>query len=243
MNLLLLEPADLQDNRQDNQQEPQAVITDTRRLKHIHQTLDLKIGDSIKVGVRDGMKGTALIAHIATDAVTLNQFMLDTPPPAKLPLTLVLALPRPLVLRRLITDAVTMGVERLVLLNSRCVEKSYWQSQVFDELQQIVVLGLEQAGDTVAPIIELRPRFRPFVEDELPALVQGKTAIVAHPYATAVAPIGLTTPCVLVVGAEGGFIPFEIDLLEKSGCQSVSLGQRILRTETAVPLLIGRLMG
>ncbi|GAC1374636.1 MAG: hypothetical protein NVSMB40_11840 [Aquirhabdus sp.] len=114
---------------------------------------------------------------------------------------------------------------------------------MFDELQQIVVLGLEQAGDTVAPVIEVRPRFRPFVEDELPALVLGKTAIVAHPYATAVAPIGLTTPCVLVVGAEGGFIPFEIDLLEKSGCQSVSLGQRILRTETAVPLLIGRLMG
>jgi 16S rRNA (uracil1498-N3)-methyltransferase len=228
MNLLLLEPADLQDNRQDQQHEPQAVITDTRRLKHIHQTLDLKIGDSIKVGVRNGMKGTAQIAQIAPDAVTLSQFVLDTPPPAKLPLT---------------TDAVTMGVERLVLLNSRCVEKSYWQSQVFDELPQLVVLGLEQAGDTVAPIIELRPRFRPFVEDELPALVQGKTAIVAHPYATQAAPIGLTSPCVLVVGAEGGFIPFEIDLLEKSGCQSVSLGQRILRTETAVPVLIGRLMG
>jgi len=100
--------------------------------------------------------------------------VLDTQPPAKIPLTLVLALPRPLVLRRLITDAVTMGVERLVLLNSRAVEKSYWQSQVFDELQQLVVLGLEQAGDTIAPIIELRPRFRPFVEDELPALVEGK---------------------------------------------------------------------
>jgi 16S rRNA (uracil1498-N3)-methyltransferase len=239
MNLLLLEPSDIQDS----QQEPQAVITDARRLKHIHQTLDLKIGDSIKVGVRDGMKGTAQIAHLAPDAATLSQFVLDTPPPAKLPLTLVLALPRPLVLKRLIMDAVTMGVERLVLLNSRCVEKSYWESQVFDELPQLVVLGLEQAGDTVAPVIELRPRFRPFVEDELPALVQGKTAIVAHPYAMQAAPIGLTSPCVLVVGAEGGFIPFEIDLLEKSGCQSVSLGQRILRTETAVPVLIGRLMG
>ncbi|AXI01844.1 16S rRNA (uracil(1498)-N(3))-methyltransferase [Aquirhabdus parva] len=235
MNLLLLEPADICDQ--------QATLTDLRRLKHIHETLKLKVGDSIKIGVRDGWKGSAQIAEITSERVVLSDMVLDTQPPAKIPLTLVLALPRPLVLRRLITDAVTMGVERLVLLNSRAVEKSYWQSQVFDELQQLVVLGLEQAGDTIAPIIELRPRFRPFVEDELPALVEGKTAIVAHPYATQVAPIGLTSSCVLVVGAEGGFIPFEIDLLEKSGCQSVSLGQRILRTETAVPLLIGRLMG
>jgi len=243
MNLLLLEQDDLLSDDDSHVESHQATITDARRLKHIHQTLNLKVGDSIKVGVRDGLKGTAQVAEITPESVSFSHLVLDTPPPAKIPLTLVLALPRPLVLRRLIMDAVTMGVERLVLLNSRCVEKSYWQSQVFDELQQIVVLGLEQAGDTVAPIIELRPRFRPFVEDELPALVEGKTAIVAHPYATTVAPIGLTTPCVLVVGAEGGFIPFEIDLLEKSGCQSVSLGQRILRTETAVPLLIGRLMG
>ncbi len=235
MNILLIEHADINGF--------EATLTDPRRLKHIHETLKLKVGDSIKIGVRDGLKGNAQIVDISPERVVLGDMQLDTPPPAKIPLTLVLALPRPLVLRRLITDAVTMGVEHLVLLNSRAVEKSYWQSQVFDELQQIVVLGLEQAGDTIAPIIELRPRFRPFVEDELPALVEGKTAVVAHPYATQVAPIGLTTPCVLVVGAEGGFIPFEIDLLEKSGCQSVSLGQRILRTETAVPLLIGRLMG
>ncbi|MDE2429211.1 MAG: 16S rRNA (uracil(1498)-N(3))-methyltransferase [Burkholderiales bacterium] len=239
MNLLLLEPTDIQGSQPDQQ----AVITDPRRLKHIYQTLDLKVGDSIKVGVRHGLKGIAQITEVTPDAVTLNQIVLDMPPPAKLPLTLVLALPRPIALRRMIADIVTLGVERLILLNSRRVEKSYWQSQVFDELEQLVLLGLEQAGDTIPPVIELKQRFRPFVEDELPALVQGKTAIVAHPYATEVAPIGLTTPTVLVVGAEGGFIPFEIELLEKSGCQSVSLGQRILRTETAVPVLIGRLMG
>ncbi len=238
MNLLLLEQDDLQSDGTDHS----AKMTDARRLKHIHHTLNLKVGDSIKVGVRNGFKGSAQVAEITPNSVSLSHLVLDTPPPAKIPLTLVLALPRPLVLRRLMMDVVTMGVERLVLVNSRCVEKSYWQSQVFDDMDQIVTLGLEQAGDTVAPVIELRPRFRPFVEDELPALVQGKTGIVAHPYATEVAPIGLTTPCLLVVGAEGGFIPFEIDLLEKSGCQSVSLGQRILRTETAVPLLIGRLM-
>jgi RsmE family RNA methyltransferase len=235
MNLLLLEPSDIVDDH--------ATISDPRRLKHIHETLALNVGDSIKVGVRGGLKGSAQVATLDAGSVSFSQITLDTVPPAKIPLTLVLALPRPIALRRMITDIVTLGVEHLILLNSNRVEKSYWQSQVFGELENLVLLGLEQAGDTIPPMITLQKRFKPFVEDELPALTAGKTAIVAHPYATESAPLGLTTPTLLVVGAEGGFIPYEIDLLEKAGCQSVSLGQRILRTETAVPVLIGRVMG
>jgi len=51
MNLLLLEPADICDQL--------ATLIDPRRLKHIHETLKLKVGDSIKIGVRDGLKGSA----------------------------------------------------------------------------------------------------------------------------------------------------------------------------------------
>jgi RsmE family RNA methyltransferase len=45
----------------------------------------------------------------------------------------------------------------------------------------------------------------------------------------------------LVIGPEGGFIPFEIELLEKNGFQAVTLGPRILRVENAIPALAGRL--
>ncbi len=235
MNLLLLEPHDVIDGR--------ATLTDLRRLKHIHETLNLAVGDTLKVGIRNGLKGTAVIESIAPDAITFTQIEVITPPPAKLPLTLVLALPRPIALRRMLMDLVTLGVERLILIQSNRVEKSYWQSQVFGEFDELVRLGLEQAGDTVPPVIEVKKRFRPFIEDELPALIQDKVALVAHPYADIPAPFGLTQPTVLVVGPEGGLVPFEIDLLRAQGVQAVSLGDRILRTETAVPVLIGRLMG
>lgn len=233
MNLLLLSA--------DQIIQAQAVLTDSRQLKHIHEHLKLAVGDSIKVGVRDGQKGTAQIAAITEKTIVLHDVVLTESSPAKLPLTLIIALPRPKVLRRLIMDAVTLGAERIILLHSYRVEKSYWQSPLLQQIDHYIQLGLEQAGDTVWPVIDLKKRFRPFVEDELPQLCQDKLALVAHPYAVQSCPAQINQPCVLVIGCEGGFIPFEVDLLQKNGCQPVSLGARILRTETAVAHLIGRL--
>lgn len=233
MNLLLLTSQQLDAD--------QATLTDPRQLKHIHEHLKLAVGDSIKVGVRDGQKGTAQVAAITERNIILHDIVLTESSPAKRPLTLIIALPRPKVLRRLIMDAVTLGAERIILLHSYRVEKSYWQSPLLQQIDTYVQLGLEQAGDTVWPQVELKKRFRPFVEDELPQLCQDKLALVAHPYAVQSCPAQINQPCVLVIGCEGGFIPFEVDLLQKNGCQPVSLGARILRTETAVAHLIGRL--
>lgn len=233
MNLLLLDPAQIHNQR--------ASITDVRRLAHIREQLKLDIGDSIKLGQKNGLKGSALVECITEQQLLLNQLVLDQAPPAKLPLTLIVALPRPKVLRRLVMDAVTLGVEQLVLMHSYRVEKSYWQSPLLQQLDHYVALGLEQAGDTVVPPVQLFKRFRPFVEDILPGLIAGKAAFVAHPSAGAFMPVALNQPAVLVVGPEGGFIPFEVQLLQQQGCQPASLGGRILRTETVIPCLLGRL--
>jgi RsmE family RNA methyltransferase len=233
LNLLLINEDHLTDDT--------ATLTDPRQLKHIQQHLKLNVGDSIKIGVRDGFKGTATVASLCDTALILGNILLDQPPPPKLPMTLIIALPRPKVLRRLIMDAVTLGAERIILLHSYRVEKSYWQSPFLQQIDDYIQLGLEQAGDTGWPQVVLKQRFKPFVEDELPALCQDKIALVAHPYAQQVCPAQIEQPCVLVIGCEGGFIPYEIELLQKNGCQPVSLGARILRTETAVAHLIGRL--
>lgn len=233
MNLLLLQPEQLQGQ--------QASIHDPRRLKHIAEHLKLAVGDTIKVGVRDGLKGHAVVQQIDHQQLVLSDIQLNQVSPAKPPLTLILALPRPKVLRRVIMDAVTLGVQHLVLLHSYRVDKSYWQTPFLNQIDDFILLGLEQAGDTIWPTISLKKRFRPFVEDELPLLCQDKVALVAHPYADQMAPINIQQPCVLVIGPEGGFIPFEVDLLAANGCTPVALGGRILRTETAVPVLMGRL--
>ena len=151
-------------------------------------------------------------------------------------------MPRPKVLRRLIMDAVTLGVEKIILLHSYRVDKSYWQTPFLQQLDQYVTLGLEQAGDTIAPKVEIYKRFKPFVEDQLPSLISADCpAYVAHPYSDAQMPFAIQHPCTIVIGPEGGFIPYEVELLVKNGCQAMSLGNRIIRTETVIPYVLGRL--
>jgi 16S rRNA (uracil1498-N3)-methyltransferase len=168
---------------------------------------------------------------------------LDHDPPPPLPLTLILALPRPKVLNRVIAGAVSLGIKHIVLINAWRVEKSYWSSPRLsaENLQTQSILGLEQARDTVLPSIATRRLFRPFVEDELPALARGTCALVAHPHARQTCPRHLRQPVTLVIGPEGGFIDKEIASLEKAGFTSVTIGGRILPVETAVAFLAARL--
>jgi RsmE family RNA methyltransferase len=168
---------------------------------------------------------------------------LEDAPPAKLPLTLVLALPRPKVLNRVVAAATSLGVARIYLVNAWRVEKGYWSSPRLgdDNLRAQRVLGLEQARDTVLPELHLRRLFVPFVEGELPALAEGAEKLVAHPRADAELPARAAGAVTLAVGPEGGFIAAELESLRAVGFRPVSLGPRVLRVETAVAALVGRL--
>lgn len=232
-------------------------ISDPTQLTHIKEVLKSKVGDSLTIAEIGGNIGKATISHINDNEVLLTDVTLDKKPPAKLDLTVILALPRPKVLRRLIMDMTSLGVNKLIIVNSYRSQKSYWQSPLLNRIDEFVFEGLQQAIDTVPPVIEFKKRFKPFVEDEFPALLLDKkgvkeqgNAVIAHPYASqswntyldvakSKASHENTMPKVLCIGAEGGWIDYEVDLLCKHGCTSVSLGQRILRTETVVNVLLG----
>ncbi len=233
MNIVLLDPRQTQ--------APLWSITAQRQIEHLRTHVNVAVGDHLKVGIRGGMRYLTEIVNISDQAIVLKALH-EEPVPAKLPVTLIVAMPRPKVLRRLIMDSVTLGVEKIILLHSYRVDKSYWQSPFLQQLEQYVTLGLEQAGDTIAPKIECYKRFKPFVEDILPSLIRAdQPAFVAHPYAEQKMPFALEQACTIVIGPEGGFIPYEIELLTKNGCQAVSLGNRIIRTETVIPYVLGRL--
>lgn len=233
MNIVLLDPRQTQ--------APLWSITAQRQIEHLRTHVNVAVGDHLKVGIRGGMRYLTEIVNISDQAIVLKALH-EEPVPAKLPVTLIVAMPRPKVLRRLIMDSVTLGVEKIILLHSYRVDKSYWQSPFLQQLEQYVTLGLEQAGDTIAPKIECYKRFKPFVEDVLPSLIRAdQPAFVAHPYAEQKMPFALEQACTIVIGPEGGFIPYEIELLTKNGCQAVSLGNRIIRTETVIPYVLGRL--
>jgi RsmE family RNA methyltransferase len=192
--------------------------------------------------VVNGQLGRGVITALSDDALEMD-VALDQAPPPPLPVTLVLALPRPKSLKKVLAAVTTMGVKRVVLLNTFRVEKSYWQSPLLQPttLREQMLLGLEQAGDTVLPEISLRYRFKPFVEDEVAELTRGTRALVAHPTAVHPSPRDVQQAVTLAVGPEGGFIPFEVELLQAHGFEPVSLGARRLRVEHAVPALLGRL--
>ncbi len=234
MNIVLLEPEQIAGS-------DAWKIETPRQLQHLRQHLDLKIGDTLKVGIRQGPRYLSEVLEISEQCILVKPVRLETVP-EKLPVHLILALPRPKVLRRIIMDAVTIGVERISLIHSYRVDKSYWQTPFLQQLDDYVTLGLEQAGDTMAPEIQLYKRFKPFVEDVLPTWINTeRPAYVAHPYAEQHMPYAIQQGCSLIVGPEGGFIPYEVDLLKKNGCQAMSIGNRILRTETAVSNILGRL--
>ena len=234
MNLVLLEPEDLiHDHR---------VRLSGRTLRHIREIHQAGPGDELRIGILNGKIGHGRIESIDENALEMSvQFDADPPPP--LPLRLILALPRPKVLNRTIAAAVSMGIRHIDIINSWRVEKAYWESPRLLEsnLRLQAILGLEQAGDTMLPTIRLHRLFAPFVRDELPQELAGKLAMLAHPEARDEAPRAVTQSVVLAIGPEGGFIDREVNTFRDIGFNVVSLGARILRVETALAFLVGRL--
>jgi 16S rRNA (uracil1498-N3)-methyltransferase len=234
MNLILLFETDFIDEKR--------VRIFGRRFEHVSAVLGSQEGDVLKVGLLNGKMGTGAVTARRDGAVELMVDLRDEPP-APLPVTLVVALPRPPTLKKVVEAGVSLGVKRLVFIQSSRVEKSYWQSPVLDEanLLQHVHRGLEQARDTVMPEIAFRRRFKPFVEDELPVLARGTRCLLAHPQGGP-CPRCSQQALTVAIGPEGGFIPYEVDALSRIGFEKISLGPRILRVEYAVAAVLGRLM-
>ncbi len=214
-----------------------------RRFVHIKKVHRAEAGDVLFVGLLNGQMGKGLVQKI-TDSFVEMEVVLDIPPPEALPLVLVLALPRPKAVKRIIQAVTCLGIKTIYLINSWRVEKSFWSSPVLkrESLEKELILGLEQAKDTMMPEIFLKPFFKPFVLEELPLIAEKTIALTAHPKSFATCPKNVIKPVTLAIGPEGGFIDIEIKTLERIGFKTVSLGKRILRTETAVPVLISRLI-
>ena len=192
------------------------------------------------------------VARLGHDEIELEDISLEEVPPAPLPLSLILALPRPKVLRRVIESVAALGIKELFLVNAARVEKSYFDSPrlAAEEVRDALLRGLEQGRDTILPRVEIRGRFRPFIEDEVPTRFADSRRLVAHPgvrdrltsiFCTEGAPDGAPAHSVIALGPEGGFVPFEIELLLTQGFQPFHLGTRILRVETAVAFVAGHL--
>jgi len=234
MNIILLHETDFTD--------PYTVILTDHRKDHIMNVLKAKKHDSLFCGLVNSNMGRGKISEIKSSGIELK-VSLDMSPPPPLPLTLIIALPRPKMLKRIIESSATLGIKRIYLINSWRVEKSFWQSPVLNEenMNNILTTGLEQAKDTIIPQIYKKKLFTPFVKDELPEISKNSLRITAHPKTNDPCPQNIDQQTTLAIGPEGGFIDLEIETLEQAGFKTVNLGKRILRTETAIPVIISKL--
>lgn len=170
------------------------------------------------------------------------------PPPARCPADLALALPRPKCLKRLWPQLAALGPARVFVTAAEKVEKSYWGCTWLREGERGALLreGLAQACDAVPPQVGIRRRLKPFLEDEVPALYPADRRFFAHPSEERGGGLGAFReacrtpggPALVAVGPEGGWSPFECAMFERLGFRRVSLGPRILRTDTAVVSLL-----
>ncbi len=234
MNLLLLEPAEVS-------AEGEAVLSD-HRARHLVEVWKAQPGSVVRAGIVDGPIGTARVVALDEGGARLACAIEGAPPPRP-PVDLLLALPRPKVLKRAWAQLAALGVGTVVLTNASRVERFYFDSHAVqpEGIRPLLLEGLAQARDTRLPRVHVRKTLKPLVEDELDALFGDARRLLADPvYPRSVIEAVRVRPArvVLALGPEGGWTPYERDLLEQNGFAGVGLGPRALRSDTAAIALL-----
>jgi RsmE family RNA methyltransferase len=211
------------------------------RAEHILAVLHGEVGQTLKTGELDGRIGTGEIVSIEGRTVAVK--VSHTEESLRPWCDLVLAPPRPRVMKRLLPQLASLGVGTIVLVGAKKVEKDFWGATLLKEenYRPLLVDGLMQAGTSVVPRMETRRNFRRFVGDELDSLFPTANRVVGHPGGVPNAPAQKPGRLLLAVGPEGGWTDDEVSLLESHGFSRYSLGARILRTDTALVALLARL--
>lgn len=235
LNLILLEPGEVAGGAL-------AIVTGAR-AEHMRRVLGVRPGQSVRIGLVDGPLGTGVVESLTEAGVALS-CAFETAVPSAPRVDLLLAIPRPKVLRRLWAQLAALGVGRIILTNAEKVERPYFDTHYLEAsvYRPLLIEGLQQARDTRVPGVSIHRRLKVLVEDELAALSDARVRLVADPSAaqslTSAASRVTGERVLLAVGPEGGWNAFELRLLEAHGFVSVGLGSRILRTDTACVSLL-----
>ena len=223
------------------------------RAEHVMNVLHGEVGQILKTGEIGGFIGTGVITGITCPPSSVSSPEITVAcshdkRSLRPWVDLILAPPRPRVMKRLLPQLATMGVGRIFLVGAKNVEKDFWGATLLkpENYRPLLTDGLMQAGTSILPTLETRRNFRKFVKEELDTLWPEAKRIVAHPYdgnRTIEQPERSNNRAILLaVGPEGGWTDEEVTLLEEHGFARYSLGSRILRTDTATIALLAQLM-
>jgi 16S rRNA (uracil1498-N3)-methyltransferase len=215
-----------------------SVTLSDGRATHLLKVLKVVPGQTVRVGLLEGPLGVGHVESAGDGRVTVRcVFDADTPPRPRV--DLLLALPRPKVMRRLWAQLAALGVGQIILTNAERVERPYFDTHVLDEAcyRPLLIEGLQQARDTRLPVVSIHRQFKILVEDHLNTFAGDGLRLVADPHGTtSIASAIAEHPdqrVLVAIGPEGGWNAFELALLQAHGFRLVGLGPRTLRVDTA----------
>jgi 16S rRNA (uracil1498-N3)-methyltransferase len=217
---------------------PHQFLLADARAGHVLRVLNAAPGHTVRVGLVDGPLGIGTVTAAAEGRVTMDcAFEIETPPRPRV--DLLLALPRPKVMRRLWAQLSALGVDRIILTHAERVERHYFDTHVLTEAcyHPLLLEGLQQARDTRVPRVAIHRQFRVLVEDHLDALVGTDLRLVADPSGATSIQDAMADDrdrrVLIAIGPEGGWNAFELAMLESHGFKRIGLGSRTLRVDTA----------
>ncbi len=217
------------------------------RAEHIITILKLKKGDKVEVGILNGPTGMARIDSIEDGLIELTCEKLETPAVIVPDVTLICALPRPQTLKKVLIISAMMGVRDIHLIRANRVEKSYFQSPLVEKenFTPYLIEGLSQGKLTALPKVTIHRRFKPFFEDAFADMDKDDTPKLL-PDPESVASLdrvydSAADKLILAVGPEGGWVPFEIEMMEKRGFKRFKLSRSILRVENALTVALAQI--
>jgi 16S rRNA (uracil1498-N3)-methyltransferase len=213
------------------------------RAVHIATVLKPEPGQELRIGRIDGPHGTGTVVQVDEDRVLLR-CRFDASAPPRPAVDLLLALPRPKVMRRLWSQITALGVGQVILTNAEQVERDYFGTHWLDApvYTSLMLEGLQQARDTLLPAVSVHRRLKVLIEDELDALCPEGIRVVAQPghdgtfFSVLAASPG--DRMLVAVGPEGGWTDFELSLLQRHRFHTVGMGTRTLRSDTATIALL-----
>ena len=202
------------------------------RASHILKVLHLGKGDSFRGGYVNSMEGIMTVEDISDDGISLS-FAPEKDSSALYPLTLICAQVRPICMRRILREAVSLGVSSMVLPVSDLGEKSYLDSSLYKtgEYRDILIDGAMQAGRTGVPDVMLAG----CAEDAIGSVSADLCVLLDNAIgAVPLSGMDLSGRSVAIaVGPERGWSSRERKLFLDAGYVPAIMGSRILRTETA----------
>ena len=239
------EPANLTLVFEHERQSGQEFRISGPRAKYVIETAAGAPGRRFPVGLLEGPIGSGKVREIGSDSVTLACTFVGDPPARPL-IDLILAVPKPKELKRMLPNIAALGVDRIFLVRTWRAPKTNLETDVVkpDMYRPLLHAGMAQCATTREPRIVIEPLFRPFVEDRATQLFEGATKLVIQPSSErqlASIRIGEHDRVAVMIGPEGGLIPYEIDALRRVGFLPVTAGSNGVRAEISTIAVLSQI--